>query len=132
MQINTKTESTELIEMAEKYLIQYEEALDEGHKWAKEFGFAEGEEKRCAEGSFHALFRAIRNFDTTNQNDVSGDSKKLLGLGGTPFYIPASSLAKAEGADKNQFCDFFHFSHLETALEEVSICFAIWQSCMAI
>ena len=59
--------------------------------------------------------------DSISSGSSSSSSDKLLGLSGTPFYIPASLLAKAEGNEEtitNQFSNFFHFPHLATALEE--------------
>lgn len=100
--------------LVEKFLSQYETSLDEGRQWADEFGFEEGE------GAFYAIFRAIRKMDS--KIGVGSDGGKLLGLDGTPFYVPASLLARAESASgegTNKLSDYcFHFSHLETALEE--------------
>ena len=101
------------MQLVEHFLTQYEQSLEEGHGWANEFGFAEEDEK-TAEGAFYAIFRAIRKMDS------EGSGEKLLGLSGTPFYIPASLLAKAEGSDTSKFSNFFHFPHFATALEEVS------------
>ncbi|KAL9185437.1 hypothetical protein ACHAXT_003214 [Thalassiosira profunda] len=103
--------------LVEQFLSQYEESLDEGHTWAREFGFAETDEKG-AEGAFYAAFRALRHMD------VAGSDAKLCGLDGTPFFVPASLLAAAEGASgdgearETAFSSFFHFPHLATALEE--------------
>lgn len=99
------------MQLVEHFLTQYEQSLEEGHGWANEFGFAEEDEK-TAEGAFYAIFRAIRKMDS------EGSGEKLLGLSGTPFYIPASLLAKAEGSDTSKFSNFFHFPHFATALEE--------------
>ena len=100
--------------LVEKFLSQYETSLDEGRLWADEFGLEEGE------GAFYAVFRAIRKMDS--KIGVGSDGGKLLGLDGTPFYVPASLLARAESASgegTNKLSDYcFHFSHLETALEE--------------
>ena len=129
--------------IVEQFLSTYEQSLKEGHQWAEEFGFfpeSDGEDAEqtspTPEGAFYAIFRAIREIDSNNNNNgVGGRSdddqeKKLLGLSGTPFYIPASLLAKAEENNdddestttttnhKNLFSDFFHFPHLATALEE--------------
>ena len=111
------------MQLVEQFLHQYRESLEEGNKWANEFGFADDNDgEETAEGSFYAIFRAIRNVDTINHSD-GGGGEKLIGMSGTPFYIPGSLLAKAEDASggdggKNRFCDFFHFPHLATALEE--------------
>lgn len=92
-----------------QFLSLYERSLQEGQGWATEFGFSE------QEAAFYAIFRAIRKLD-------SPKGLKLLGLNGTPFYIPRSLLAKAEGASwdngTNKFSSYFHFSHLAAALEE--------------
>jgi hypothetical protein len=103
--------STQLVDL---FLSQYEASLDEGRQWADEFGFEEGE------GAFYAIFRAIRRMDS--KIGVGSDGSKLLGLNGTPFNVPASLLKRAESASGEGtnkppvYC--FHFSHLETALEE--------------
>jgi len=109
------------MQLVEQFLSQYEESLEEGHQWANEFGFAEKEEQ-TAEGSFYAIFRAIGRMDAKNNLDSEDSSEKLLGLSGTPFYIPSSLLAKAESAysndGTNKFSNYFNFLHLATALEE--------------
>ena len=116
------------IHIIDQFLSQYKQSLDEGYKYATEFGFTEEndanedeEESSSPEGAFYALFSAIRKMDSTSSDDddSSSSSDKLLGLSGTPFYIPAALLAKAEGAEEtNQFTNFFHYPHLATALEE--------------
>ena len=126
--INTKLHSTiradtisssgaksPFLQIVDQFLSQYKQSLGEGQEWAKEFGFAEEDE--AAEGSFYAIFRAFRKMDSV---EAQSSSEKLLGLSGTPFYIPASLLAEAEGADDgtNKFMNYFHFPHLATALEE--------------
>jgi len=112
--------------LIEQFLSHYAQSLKEGNEWANEFGFSENEKKEdeaAAEGSFYAIFRAIRHMDTAYHKNDGSESEKLLGLSGTPFYIPASLLAKAEGGGtdngrKNQFSKFFDFHHLANALEE--------------
>lgn len=117
------------IQIIDQFLSQYKQSLDEGYKYATEFGFTEEndanedeEESSSPEGAFYALFSAIRKMDSTTSSDDDGSSSssdKLLGLSGTPFYIPAALLAKAEGEEEtNQFTNFFHYPHLSTALEE--------------
>ena len=93
--------------VVEQFLSQYEKSLQEGQEWATEFGFSN------QEGAFYAIFRAIRKMD-------SSKNSKLLGLSGTPFFIPRALLAKAEGgaSSENNFSSYFHFPHLATALEE--------------
>lgn len=93
--------------VVEQFLSQYENSLQEGQEWATEFGFSN------QEGAFYAIFRAIRKMD-------SSKNSKLLGLSGTPFFIPRALLAKAEGgaSSENNFSSYFHFPHLATALEE--------------
>lgn len=108
------------MQLVQDVLSQYKQSLKEGHQWANEFGFAENDEK-TAEGAFYAIFRAIRMIDS--KHNVGSDDEKLLGLSGTPFYIPASLLAKAEeendgGSKNSMFSNYFHFPHLATALEE--------------
>jgi hypothetical protein len=101
-------------QLVDQFLSQYGSSLDEGRQWADEFGFAEGE------GAFYAIFRAIRRIDSNI--GVGSASARLLGLSGTPFYVPASQLAEAEcasGEETNKLSDFcFHFSHLATALKD--------------
>ncbi|KAL7459211.1 hypothetical protein ACHAWC_011004 [Mediolabrus comicus] len=105
--------------LVEQFINHYVQSLEEGNKWANEFGFAE-EGEEAAEGAFYSIFRAIRHVDaeTNGVSCESNNGEKLLGLSGTPFYIPGYVLAKAEGKHKNTFCDFFHFPHLAKALEE--------------
>ncbi len=96
--------------VVEQFLSQYVNSLQEGQEWAAEFGMS------AQEAAFYAIFRAIRNMD-------SSENTKLLGLNGTPFFIPRSLLAKAEGGASsddgtNRFSSFFHFHHLAAALEE--------------
>jgi hypothetical protein len=96
--------------VVEQILSQYENSLQEGQAWATEFGMSE------QEAAFFAIFRAIRYMD-------SSKNIKLLGLNGTPFFIPRSLLAKAEGGASsddgtNRFSSYFHFDHLASALEE--------------
>lgn len=108
------------LSLLEQFITQYQQSLEEGNKWANEFGFAE-EGEEAPEGAFYAIFRAIRQVDAeTNNSDGGGSNggEKLLGLSGTPFYVPGYVLAKAESKHKNAFCDFFHFPHLAKALEE--------------
>ena len=105
-------------QLVEQFLSQYEQSLEEGYAWANEFGFTENEGEQAAEGAFYSIFRAIRTLDSQSSSD-----EKVLGLDGTPFYIPAALLAEAEGNNsdvdgKNKFSDYFHFPHLATALEE--------------
>jgi hypothetical protein len=101
-------------QLVDQFLSQYGTSLDEGRQWADEFGFTEGE------GAFYAIFRAIRRIDSSRGVESAG--AQLLGLSGTPFYVPASQLAEAEcasGEETNKLSDFcFHFSHLATALED--------------
>lgn len=107
------------MQVLHQFLSQYEKSLEEGHQWANEFGFAQEGEKK-AEGNFYAIFRAIRGVEHNLLSD-DDSSEKLMGLSGTPFYIPASLLAKAEGNDDNDvgaFSKYFTFPHLATALEE--------------
>ncbi|KAL7539651.1 hypothetical protein ACHAXR_012510 [Thalassiosira sp. AJA248-18] len=112
------------MQLVEQFLSQYETSLEEGQQWAHEFGFAEEEE--TAEGAFYAIFRAIRKMDSNNGISSEGSGEKLLGLSGTPFYVPAALLAKAEENSSNRgdsdgtnmFSNYFHFPHLATALEE--------------
>ena len=92
----------------DQFLLQYENTLQEGLDRATEFGLSD------QEGAFYAMFRAIRKMD-------SSTNTKLLGLNGTPFFIPHTLLAKAEGASSdgtNKFSSYFQFHHLATALEE--------------
>lgn len=96
--------------IAQQFIHHYKQSLEEGNKWANEFGFA-AEGGEAPEGAFYAIFRAIRRVDAM--------TNELLGLNGTPFYVPGDILAKAEAKDKNSFCDFFHFfPHLAKGLEE--------------
>jgi hypothetical protein len=105
--------------LVEQFITQYQQSLEEGNKWANEFGFVEEGEDDAPEGAFYAIFRAIRHVDAkTNNASGHSDGEKLLGLSGTPFYVPGYVLAKAESKHKNAFCDFFHFPHLAKALEE--------------
>lgn len=109
--------------LAQQFLTSYEQSLEEGQQWANEFGFADGSEgELSSEGAFYSIFRAFRKMD----HDGNGE---LLGLDGTPFYIPSSLLKNAEsefsskqqlsnGGEKNAFTSYFNFQHLATALEE--------------
>ena len=101
--------------LVEQFINHYAQCLEEGNKWANEFGFAE-EGEDAPEGAFYAIFRAIRHVDA--ETSGSDDSEKLLGLSGTPFYVPGYILAKAEQKFQNAFCNFFHFANLAKALEE--------------
>mmetsp|Transcript_5107 Transcript_5107/g.11610 ORF Transcript_5107/g.11610 Transcript_5107/m.11610 type:complete len:248 (+) Transcript_5107:172-915(+) len=122
--ISSNGASSPSMQLVEQFLSQYEASLEEGQQWANEFGFAEKEEQ-SAEGSFYSIFRAIRGMDSKIGVGLE-DCDKLLGLKGTPFYIPVALLAKAESASisdssnsgTNMFSNFFHFPHLATALEE--------------
>ncbi|KAL7552609.1 hypothetical protein ACHAWF_015849 [Thalassiosira exigua] len=105
-------------QLVERFLARYEANLDEGRRWAEEFGFVdddeEAEDARCAEGSFYAAFRALRDLDSDG-----GEGEKVLGLSGRPFRVPASLLARAEGSSANDFAGCFRFRpHLAAALEE--------------
>jgi len=117
--ISTQSEpSSPSMALVEHFITEYQQSLDEGSKWATEFGFAE-EGEEAPESAFYAIFRAIRQVDAkTNNANGSSDGEKLFGLSGTPFYIPGYVLAKAESKHQNAFCDFFHFPHLAKALEE--------------
>jgi len=103
-------------QLANQFLAKYQESLQEGHKWAKEFGFSDdddGSQSSSPEGSFFAIFRAIQKMDSAVES-----GEKLLGLNGTPFYVPAKLLAGEEGHEKNAFSNYFHFGNLALALEE--------------
>eukprot|EP00986_Skeletonema_menzelii_P010350 scaffold5045_cov146-Skeletonema_menzelii.AAC.7 len=117
--ISTQSEpASPSMSLVENFIIEYQQSLEEGNKWSTEFGFAE-EGEEAPESAFYAIFRAIRHVDAkTNNANGSSDGEKLLGLSGTPFYVPGYVLAKAEGKHQNAFCDFFHFPHLAKALEE--------------
>lgn len=117
--ISTQSEpSSPSMALVEHFITEYQQSLEEGNKWATEFGFAE-EGEEAPESAFYAIFRAIRQVDAkTNNANGSSDGEKLLGLSGTPFYVPGFELAKAESKHQNSFCDFFHFPHLAKALEE--------------
>eukprot|EP00956_Cyclotella_meneghiniana_P030623 scaffold77754_cov23-Cyclotella_meneghiniana.AAC.1 len=128
--------------LVEQFISHYKQSLPEGNRWAREFGFVEEDNNNddddalSPEGAFYALFRAIRQMDDNNDadtvtsssdaNDNNGDdisskrNNKLLGLNGTPFYVPSHVLAEAEESKKkkNAFSDYFHFSHLAHALQE--------------
>ena len=113
--IQSISPSTQLVD---QFLSAYGTSLNEGQQWAHEFGFNEGE------GSFYAIFRAIRSMDSNSTAKSEEGGIKLLGLDGTPFYVSASQLARVENnASGNEgttrLSDFkFHCSHLATALEE--------------
>ena len=117
--VSTQSEpASPSMSLLENFIIEYQQSLEDGKKWSTEFGFAE-EGEEAPESAFYAIFRAIRNVDAkTNNANGSSDGEKLLGLSGTPFYVPGYILAKAEGKHQNAFCDFFHFPHLAKALEE--------------
>lgn len=117
--ISTQSEpASPSMALVEHFITEYQQSLVDGKKWATEFGFAE-EGEEAPESAFYAIFRAIRQVDAkTNNANGSSDGEKLLGLSGTPFYIPGYILAKAESKHQNAFCDFFHKMHLEKALEE--------------
>ncbi len=102
-------------QLANKFLAKYRDSLKEGHQWAKEFGFSDDDDdsQTAPEGSFFAIFRAIQKLDSSVES-----CEKLLGLNGTPFYIPAKILAGKEGGQKNAFSNYFHFRDLALALEE--------------
>jgi len=104
--------------LLEQFITEYQQSLEEGSKWATEFGFAE-EGEDAPESAFYAIFRAIRQVDAkTNNADGSSSGEKLMGLSGVPMYVPNYILARAEQKHQNAFCDFFHFPHLAKALEE--------------
>ena len=110
--------SSPSMSLLEEFIAEYQQSLEEGKSWAEEFGFTE-EGEDAPESAFYAIFRAIRRVDAkTNNADGNSGGDKLLGLHGTPFYVPSYILAKAESKHKNAFCDFFHFPHLAKALEE--------------
>lgn len=133
-------------QIIEQFLVNYGKSLDEGYKWADEFGFTDNvdedednghQQQKTAEGAFYALFSAIRKMeDTTTTSTMNADAdekeqQQLLGLNGTPFYIPSKLLHQVEssssnGNDEHQqqqqqhqlFTNYFHFEHLSKALEE--------------
>ena len=75
--IQSISPSTQLVD---QFLSAYGTSLNEGQQWAHEFGFNEGE------GSFHAIFRAVRIMDSKSSTAESEEGGiKLLGLDGTPF-----------------------------------------------
>jgi len=106
------------MQIVDQFLNQYGNSLEEGYNWAKEFGFTDDDDnnehtQKTAEGAFYALFKAIKNIDSMNNSN-----EKLLGLDGTPFYIPSTLLSKVEGSDSSKLSNFFHFPNLAIALEE--------------
>jgi len=96
------------MQIVDQFLTQYGNSLEEGYDWAKEFGFTEDDDdiQKSAEGAFYALFKAIKNIDS-----MDNSNEKLLGLDGTPFYIPSTAFG-------SQLSNFFHFPNLAIALEE--------------
>lgn len=102
--------------LVDQFLSEYGASLDEGRQWAHEFGFNEGE------GSFYAIFRAIRSMDSNNSAEPEEERIKLMGLTGKPFYVSQLALVEENASDNEgmtKLSDFkFHFSHLATALEE--------------
>lgn len=130
-------------QIIEQFLVNYGKSLDEGYKWADEFGFTDNvddadednghQQQKTAEGAFYALFSAIRKMEdttttsTTNADADEKEQQQLLGLNGTPFYIPSKLLHQVESSSSNDqhqqqqhqlFTNYFHFEHLSKALEE--------------
>ena len=136
-------------QIIEQFLVNYGKSLDEGYKWADEFGFTDNvddadednghQQQKTAEGAFYALFSAIRKMEdttttsTTNADADEKEQQQLLGLNGTPFYIPSKLLHQVESSSSNDtdehqqqqqqqqhqlFTNYFHFEHLSNALEE--------------
>ena len=94
--------------IVDDFIENYKGAINEGHEWSKEFGFAGDGDEEVAEGAFYALFKAIRELDAGT-----------FGLSGTPFYVPSDAFAKAESRDKGALTGYFHFTpELSAALEE--------------
>ena len=76
--------------------------MKEAKKWSEMFGF-EG----CTEESFFALFRGIRDLQSSEGN--------LLGMAGTPFYLDAKTVLDETNLS---FENFFTFNDLAVALKE--------------